>query len=209
MPTIFADQPLVFPHPAFGWSWYVVLLSLLLASAYWDLRTHLIPKWLPLTLLALGLGGQLVRGTWLGLMDDEVWLLGRHGALVAAVDALLFGAAGFAVGFATFFAMWILRICGGGDVKLFAALSVWTGPKWALWLLAGSTAVLIVLAMGVMLSAFLRRGPSSALKAFSRRAGMPNEAKARGMTYSLPLVIASAIMLAWFWRYDLGLSFPR
>jgi len=37
---------------------------------------------------------------------------------------LLFGAASFVIGFVLF----ALRLCGGGDVKLFAAVALWAGP---------------------------------------------------------------------------------
>lgn len=40
---------------------------------------------------------------------------------------LLNGSLGCAVGFGTFFLLWTLKIAGGGDVKLMAALGVWLG----------------------------------------------------------------------------------
>ncbi len=45
-----------------------------------------------------------------------------------------FSAAGWAVGLALFFPLFLLRGMGAGDVKLLAALGAWVGPGAAVWL---------------------------------------------------------------------------
>ena len=197
------DRPPFFPDPFVGWSFFLVLMGFALVAAWWDFRTRAIPKWIPVSLLVIGVVFQMVRGGWLGAIGAEVWVLGAEGSVVGVFDGLLFAAAGFALGFAVFFAMWILRICGGGDVKLFAAIGAWIGPAWALWVLMGSTVVLIVQSVGWMMATALIRGPAAATR-HTKAASTP--ATQRGMTYSLPLAVALALMMLWFWRFDLRLA---
>jgi len=56
-----------------------------------------------------------------------------------------FGAAAFAAGFVLF----ALRFCGGGDVKLFAAVALWAGPLLFVPMLFYTTAAGGVLAAGL------------------------------------------------------------
>src|SRR4051812_42097258 len=102
-----------FPDLHFGWAFYAVLVLLTLVSAYVDWRWIVIPKWVSVSTLAAGVAFNLARGTWLGAAGESVWLFGPHGAAVGAVDGLAFALAGFAFGFAVFFLMWGLGICGG------------------------------------------------------------------------------------------------
>src|SRR5208283_4704741 len=105
-----------FPDSAgFAWTYYLVLVALLLVAAYSDMRRMIVPKSLTLPTLALGLLFNVVRGAWLGAAGAEpVWILGQHGAWIGALDGLLYALAGLAIGFGLFFVMWILGTCGGG-----------------------------------------------------------------------------------------------
>src|SRR2546430_7601975 len=94
---------LPFPDPTLEWVFYALLVGLLAVAAVIDLRRAVVPKWLSLTTLALGVTCNLVRGAWLGGLGEATWPLGGGGALIGAVDGLLFALAGFAVGFAIFF----------------------------------------------------------------------------------------------------------
>lgn len=199
--------PVFFPNPLLGWLFLAILLGFALVGAYWDLRTRAIPKWVPLALLALGVVLQVMRGAWLGYDEVQVWALGANGVALGVVDAILFGLTGFAVAFGLFFVMWILRICGGGDVKQFAAIGAWIGPVHALWLLAGSTVVLLIQSVAVLMIGLLVRGPFETLAKHGKQNPQKQNAP-RGMTYSLPLAIAVGIMMPWFWRFDLELA-PR
>jgi prepilin peptidase CpaA len=155
----------------------------------------------------------VVRGAWLGGLDLEAWQLGKHGTWIGAADGLLFALAGFFVGFGIFFFMWIIGACAGGDVKLFAALSAWVGPYISPFILIVATIVLIVLLGLRLVILLIVRDPQAPAAAPADRKGkgaMPRDPRyRRGMTYSLPVAIATALTLLWFFRYDLNLAQPR
>jgi prepilin peptidase CpaA len=90
----------------------LVLIPLLAAAAYTDLRSRRIPNWLTLAGFAAGLLAGFLEGRWTGL-----------GA------ALLGGAAGFAV----FFFVYVLGAMGAGDVKLMAAAGTFFGVPLVFW----------------------------------------------------------------------------
>lgn len=81
--------------------------GLLIAAAASDWRSLMIPNRYCLALVALFPSYVIAKG------GDVVWL-----------GHLFYGAGAFAVGFILF----SLRLCGGGDVKLFAAVALWAGP---------------------------------------------------------------------------------
>ena len=128
-----------------AWTYYAVVLGITLIATYTDLRRLLIPKWLTLPALAGGvifhaaLGA--VRGPWFVFNPNWGWFLG-------AADGLMFALAGFVVGFALFFVMFMAGACHGGDVKLFAAVGAWVGPVVAIFLLALTIVFVVVLAAG-------------------------------------------------------------
>src|SRR5262245_8503550 len=131
-----------FPDPVTGWVFLTGLLGVLAVASYTDQRFMKVPKWLSLPAFGLGLVASLVRGALLGASGSSVWVLGSNGAGVGALDGLLFALAGFVVGFVLFFGMWLMGICGGGDVKLFAALGAWIGPALVVAVLAVSLLLL-------------------------------------------------------------------
>ena len=56
---------LFFPSSLFAWSFSAVLLALLAAASYTDLRRMVIPKWITLTTLAFGVLASLAPApTW-------------------------------------------------------------------------------------------------------------------------------------------------
>jgi Flp pilus assembly protein protease CpaA len=198
-----------FPNQAFAWTFCGMLLALLVIAAFIDLRRQIVPKWLSLTTLALGVTWNVVRGAWLGSQGLETWRLGSHGAWIGAADGFLFALAGFLTGFGAFFFMWIVGACGGGDVKIFAATSSWVGPYMSLWIMVLSTLMLIVL-LGLKLGTlFLIRGPKAPVpRSADKNVKAPlarDPRLARGMTYALPLALATALALVWFFRVDLDL----
>jgi Flp pilus assembly protein protease CpaA len=205
-----------FPNPAFGWTFYGIIVALLLVAALIDLRCAIVPKALALTTLFLGVTSNVVRGAWLGGLDQEAWHLGKHGTWIGAADGLLFALAGFFVGFGIFFFMWIIGACAGGDVKLFAALSAWVGPYISPFILIVATIALIVLLGLRLVILLIFQGPQAPAPAPADRKGkgtmpaVPRDPRyRRGMTYSLPVAIATALTLLWFFRYDLNLAQPR
>src|SRR5262249_31381464 len=101
-------RPPFFPAPAFGWGYLLLLPGLLAVASYTDLRRLTIPKWLTLTVLALGLAANLVRGAWLGGTGQPAWVLSGSGEWLGLLDGLLFALAGFALGFVLFFVLWLM-----------------------------------------------------------------------------------------------------
>jgi prepilin peptidase CpaA len=207
-------SPPFFPGPVFGWAFVLVLTSLVLAAAWTDLRTMLIPKRLTLTLLPLGLLVNVARGAWLGGQGAAAWALGPHGAFVGAFDGALFALTGFLAGFALFFLLWLLGTCGGGDVKLFAALGAWVGAYLAVWVLAGTVVVVMLVAGFRLLTGFFSSGYRG-IKQYTARDGRPREPGGRNwprrrlITYSLPLAVTTAAVLLWSLRVDLRLAAPK
>jgi len=205
--------PPFFPNLAFAWTFYGLLVALLAIAAVIDLRQLIVPKWLSLTTLAVGVACNVVRGGWLGVLGFETWKLGSHGIGIGLADGFLFSLAGFSTGFGIFFLMWMVGACAGGDVKLFAAVSSWVGPYISLWILVLSTLILIVLLGFKVVALFLFQSPKAQPPPQSDKKGkapMPGKPRnGRGMTYSLPVALATALALLWFFRGDLQLMTPR
>jgi prepilin peptidase CpaA len=202
-----------FPDPVFGWTFYGVLVGLTTVAAITDLRRTIVPKWLTLTTLALGVIFNVVRGVLLGSAGQSLWVFSGHNAWLGGIDGLLLSLAGFGVGFGLFFLMWILRTCGGGDVKLMAALGSWIGPMLVLLVMVGSALVLFVLAVFRLLWGGF--APSAVQKRIKALPLAANRAAAKGqrrqplrMTFSLPVAVATTLLLLWFYRVDLHLAPP-
>jgi prepilin peptidase CpaA len=209
-------------EPAFAWVYCVALVGLTAVASYTDLRRLTIPKVLTLSTLALGVVMNLVRGAGLGADGHTVWVLGAHGAAVGALDGLLFALAGFGTGFALFFVMWLLGTCGGGDLKLFAALGAWVGPSLAVLVLIGTLILVVVFSVARLAWSFVSRGYRSTARDYTlqeaarsgKRAGKQTAAEARRprqrlMAYSLPVAVSTAVVLAWVFRGELRLAPPR
>jgi prepilin peptidase CpaA len=204
-----------FPDAGFGWAFFGILAVLTAVAAVVDLRKMVIPKWLTIPTLALGVLFNTARGAWMGELDQGTWAFAPRGMLLGAFDGFLFALVGFLAGFAIFLMMWILGMCAGGDVKLFAAIGAWVGPYYCLWVLAGSMIVLIVLSLLRTLVLFSTRGFAETRKAYSARQGQHRKKgqlapvpRHRLMTYSLPLAVATAAVILWFFRFDLHLAIP-
>ena len=109
------------------------VMALLLGglACLFDVRTRRIPNWLTFGGAALAFG----------------FAVATHG-----LGGLVAGLEGWAVGFALFVPMFLLRGMGAGDVKLLACLGAWVGPHDALWM--GLYAMIAggVMAIGVALA---------------------------------------------------------
>jgi prepilin peptidase CpaA len=90
----------------------VVLLAVLIAAAIYDVRYRRIPNWVT------------AGGVLLGLALNTA--IGRAGG-----GGILFALAGFAVAFAVYMVLYVLRAMGAGDVKLMAAVGAMLG--WKAW----------------------------------------------------------------------------
>jgi prepilin peptidase CpaA len=112
---------------------FAPLLAALVVAAVYDVRTRRIPNLLALSLIIAG----LLR---FALTSNSL-------TITQAIIGLVLG---FVVGTVLF----ALRALGGGDVKLLAAIGVWTGPTLLLAVLALS----LVLAMLLAIVSAVRRG---------------------------------------------------
>jgi prepilin peptidase CpaA len=211
------ERPPFFPDPAFGWTFYLIVVGITVLAAAIDLRKTIVPKWLSLAMLALGLLFNVVRGAWMGLgypdgRVDKVWAFALNGPWIGGLDGFLFALSGFAAGFALFFVFWFLGTCGGGDVKLVAALGAWVGPLLVLYVTAGTLVLVVVLSVLYLLFRIGTSGFKETQKQFARkqgkrvRGGVADRPRQRLMTYSLPVALATAVILIWFFRFDLQLA---
>lgn len=113
------------------------IVSLTSVAAYTDVRRRRIPNALTLPFFA---AGWLYQGVF-------------HGG-----PGLLDGLSGFALGFGTYFILWMVAGGGGGDVKLVGAISVWLGFRLTLFLMIVSTVLVVIDSAAVMVYTILRFG---------------------------------------------------
>lgn len=115
-------------QPTLAGAAQVLLGILAMVAAGFDIRYRRIPNWLVLTGIVSGFIWNLYSSGWSGL---------GHAA------------AGFGLGFALYFPLYLLRAQGAADVKLLAAVGAITGPGNCLWifLLTGISGGVIAMAM--------------------------------------------------------------
>jgi prepilin peptidase CpaA len=195
-----------FPDPISGWTFLAAIVALLGIASYTDERYTKVPKWLTIPALVLGLIVSILRGTWLAANGHAVWILGDRGMALGGVDGLLFALSGTIIGFFLFFGLWLLGACGGGDVKLFAAIGAWIGPYLCFLVLILSLLFLSVCLVAV-LSYRLFRGVAPVL-AGSNRAGRVRLKAPVVVRFSLVAALATVLVLLWAFRADLGLARP-
>jgi prepilin peptidase CpaA len=202
-------QPFFPNNVALAWTFYVAVLGIALVATVTDLRKLVIPKWLTLPALALGIVFNIVLGIWTDGPRGN-FLIGGEGGWLGGLDGLLFALAGFAVGFALFFVMWILGTCNGGDLKLFAAIGAWLGPVVTIELLAGTIFFVIILAFVRLVYGAFFKGMKRTVKDYSL-AGAAKPAKRRTlggtaddphtrrrlMAYSLAVALTVALLGFW------------
>jgi prepilin peptidase CpaA len=201
-----------FPDPVFGWVFLAVLATIASIAAWIDLRRVVVPKWVTFTCLGTGLFFSLVRGALLADSGEQVFLLEGGAIWNGILDGFLFALAGVGLGFAIFFVLWIFGACGGGDVKFFAALGAWLGPRLVMWVFAVS---LVTVTLFIIIK-LIRGGlaPSSITKTLKKKPKMVVDASGQKvatrmrLTFSLPLALATVLVLLWQCRFDLRLAVP-
>ncbi|MEY4857549.1 MAG: hypothetical protein RL409_1450 [Gemmatimonadota bacterium] len=109
---------------------------------------------------------------------------------------------GLAVGFGIWFPMYLFRLVGAGDVKLFAAAAVWIGPRDAVAAAVVTACAGAVLGAGWMLQ---RRGLAASAVAITQlfRAPsmlqLPPLERLDTMPYAVPVSVG--ILTLWFWPF--------
>jgi prepilin peptidase CpaA len=208
-----------FPDTVFAWAFFLVLVALTAVAAYVDLRTLTIPKRLTLLTLALGVVFSVARTAWLGAegKGEALWF-GAHGPWVGALDGLAYALVGILFGFALFFVMWILGTCGGGDVKLFAAVGAWGGVGLTLLLLIGTIVFVVVLSGLRLLWSVLSQGAKPTVKDYTlmgagtkgKKAGTQGygakRTRRRLMAYSLSVALSVATVLPLRFQKEMKLT---
>jgi prepilin peptidase CpaA len=106
-------------------------VALALAASACDLRTRRIPN-----VLTFGAAAAAVAAS--------AWMNG-----MAGVEASV---AGWLIGLALWFPLFVLRGMGGGDVKLLAAIGAWLGPALAFFIALYAAIAGAVLALGLVLA---------------------------------------------------------
>lgn len=155
-------------------------------SAYTDTRSRRIPNWLTLTAFAAGLIYQVTFHQWAGLADA-----GRA----------------FALGFGTFFVLWLIGGGGGGDVKLMGALSVWLGFQLTLYAMVLSMVFVILGTAALMAWTFLRHGAKRVRKQYLATGRTDAQGRTvttetvqqrqdrRVMAYAVPVALATWVIM--------------
>lgn len=198
------EQPF-FPTLPFAVAYVLALAAGLGYAAWRDWNTLVVPKWLSLSLLGAGVLMNVVRGGWMAVDGHRVLVLPPANAAVGAADGLLFALAGFLCGFVLFFVFWIFGICGGGDVKLVAAVGAWLGPRFVLGAVVLSTPFLVVLVVLAMAYRILGGGLAKLPATTAGRPAAP--ARRRVTSYSLPFALGAAVILGLLlWGYQMYLS---
>lgn len=197
-----------FPDLFFGWVFYLLLVGITAIAAVVDLRKMVVPKWLTVPTLTIGLALNLARGAWLGYEELPTWAFPGENLWVGLLDGLLFSITGFLVAFGLFFVLWILGTCGGGDVKLCAALGAWIGPKYVVFVVIGTLGAVILISMCILTGSLFTQGFSKTTRDFSLRKGKKGPDKTvkprkRLLTFSLPVALATAVVLMWIFRAEL------
>jgi len=190
-----------FPALEFAWTFFSVLMALLLVAAYVDLRTLKIPKPIVFAILATGLLANLVRGYWLGTKGAGLFLFAESNPWLGLLDGFVFSLVGFVSAFAWLFVMWILKTCGGGDVKLMAALGAWLGPVLVFFVWFVSALTLILVGIGTVLATLATGKPL-----LKKKKGQQEKVPTWRLSYSLPVALATAAVLLWSFRFELGLA---
>lgn len=166
---------------------YVIgVLALTGIAAYTDFRQRKIYNWLTLPFFAAG---------WV----YQFWAHGPTG--------LWDGLCGFALGFGTYFVLWMVAGGGGGDVKLMGAISVWLGFKLTLYLMIVSTVLVVIDSAVVMAYTVMRFGVHRFKKQYlatgktdsqGRPVTIESEAQRRQrrvIPFAIPLAMAAWIVL--------------
>jgi len=155
-------------HPAVGVLLLLIFAGLLVAAAIEDVRRLRIPN---VVSVAIAL---LYPAHALASPGQAEWLA-----------SLLIAGLSFGIGFCLF----MMRVMGGGDVKLFAAATLWAGPDLFTVLLIVTALSGALIAVAMLAAGWLRPHEATTGQAASARARPPRSTAAR---HELPYGVAIA-----------------
>jgi prepilin peptidase CpaA len=197
-----------FPNVAFAVAFAVTLIGWLCVASYHDLKTLIVPKKITVSMLAAGLVMNIIRGLWLGIDDKPAWVFSA-GPVAGFFDGFLFAFLGFLAGFTLFFVLWIFGVCGGGDVKLAAAVGGWVGPRFLLFVVGFALVAVFVLTIVRIVLAIVQGKPSR-VAAQGKKPGEKPKVMWRLMSYSLPMTLGVlAFFVFGFWKQIVGMVNPQ
>lgn len=199
-----------FPDPAFAWAFFGVIAVLTALAAFVDTRKAIIPKWLTIGTLALGFVVNMTRAGLMASQGKPLWVLDTGSVGLGILDGFLFSLAGFAFAFILFFGMWSMRVCGGGDVKLFAALGAWFGIVSIIYLFLLSIAALYLWVIATMIrsgAGMKKMGKANPTEKKGKKNAEPERLVKSPLrvTYSLPIAVATVALMLLLHRADLNL----
>jgi len=139
-----------FPDPVSGWVFLSALAGVLGVASYFDERYTKIPKWLTLRPWSSACCSASPAA---GGSPPTAWTSGcspRPARCSGPSTARCSLPPGWWSGSSSSSAIWLLGGCGGGDVKLFAALGAWLGPYLVFCVLIVSLILLFVCLVSVL-----------------------------------------------------------
>lgn len=145
----------------------VVFIGVLIVAGLYDYAARRIPNWTVLCLL--------------GLFVPTAFLGAQPVSLGSSI-------AGFTVAFAVTGVLWSVRIIGGGDAKLFSALSLFFGLKYLLIFVAATS-----ISGGLVALVMLLRRPTQALVMLQVRG---KGKLGRGVPYGIAIA-GGGLVAAW------------
>jgi prepilin peptidase CpaA len=110
-----------------------VLMTLLIAAAWIDLRTNRIPNLLTLIGIVFA---TLYNGVYPVYHDQNGWLVALGG---------------LSIGFIIFIPLYVLKVMGAGDVKLVATVGAFLGPWPTIWAILWSCVAGGIIALALLL----------------------------------------------------------
>lgn len=202
--------PTFFPDTAFAWVFCLILLGFAVAAAVIDTRRAIVPNRLTVPMLAAGIVMNAIRAGWLGSQGNGLWCpwIETGSFALGALDGILFSLVGFAFAFGILLIVWMLNQCGGGDVKLAAAIGGWVGYLFFFYIWVVAIAVVAVFMIVRLASAGFAVQKVRKQQAAARSLPPGKRPKLR-VTFSLPLTIALTFVLVWVFKVELMLAAPK
>jgi len=139
----------------------------LIAAGVSDFRVRKIPNWTVIALIVL-------YAAWAFVNHAVDWKSGLMAFGIALVGS---------------FALYLVKVVGAGDSKLFTATALFAGLK-----LLGAFALATALIGGVIALAFMLVNPKRVLRGLTKK-GREELGKSRGIPYGVPIALAGLLIM--------------